>query len=87
MQGISQYGDGSGFTNPGDYMTDAVVRQLTRKNTNYGGPVDDGLDTLKEYKFYDIFPTNISQIDLSFDTSDTIEEFTVEFQVQHWAPL
>jgi hypothetical protein len=34
--------------------------------------------------FYDIFPTNVSQIDLSYDTSDTIEEYTVEFQVQYW---
>ena len=34
--------------------------------------------------FNDIFPTNISQIDLSYDTGDTIEEYTVEFQVQYW---
>ena len=36
---------------------------------------------LRAYKMHDIFPTNVSQIDLSYDTSDTIEEFTVEFQV------
>ena len=29
-----------------------------------------------------IFPTSLSAIDLSYDTGDTIEEFTVEFQVQ-----
>ena len=34
--------------------------------------------------FNDIFPTNISQIDLSYDSADTIEEYTVEFQVQYW---
>ena len=39
---------------------------------------------LRTYKFFDIFPTNVSQIDLSYDTSDTIEEYTVEFQVQYW---
>jgi len=39
---------------------------------------------LRTYKFYDIFPTNVSQIDLSYDTSDTVEEYTVEFQVQWW---
>ena len=38
----------------------------------------------KAYKFYGIFPTNISAIALSYDTGDTIEEFTVEFQVQYW---
>ena len=37
---------------------------------------------LKEYEFVDIFPTNVSQIDVSYDSTDTIEEFTVEFQVQ-----
>jgi hypothetical protein len=39
-----------------------------------------------KYIFEDIFPTNISAIDLSFDTSDAIEEFTVEFQVNYWYP-
>jgi len=40
---------------------------------------------LRSYRFYGVFPTNISQIDLSFETGDTIEEFTVEFQVQWWS--
>ena len=31
---------------------------------------------------HNIFPTNVSQIDVSYDSTDTIEEFTVEFQVQ-----
>jgi hypothetical protein len=35
--------------------------------------------------FFGIFPTNISAIDLSYDSSDTIEEYTVEFQVQYWS--
>ena len=39
-------------------------------------------DRLKEYEFIDIFPTSVSAIDLSYDTGDTIEEYTVEFQVQ-----
>ena len=28
----------------------------------------------------------VSGIDLSYDTGDTIEEFTVDFQVQYWYP-
>jgi tetrahydromethanopterin S-methyltransferase subunit B len=44
----------------------------------------DWLNHSCKYKFYDIFPTNVSAIDLSYDSSDTIEEFTVEFQVQYW---
>ena len=34
-----------------------------------------------------IFPTSLSAIDLSYDTGDTIEEFTVEFQVQSFTPI
>ena len=30
------------------------------------------------------FPTNVAAIDLSYETNDAIEEFTVEFQVQYW---
>ncbi len=37
---------------------------------------------LAKYKFVDIFPTEVSAIDLSYDSSDAIEEFTVTFQVQ-----
>ena len=30
------------------------------------------------------FPTNVSTIDLSYETTDTIQEFTVEMQVHYW---
>jgi hypothetical protein len=86
MQNISQYQDASGATNPSDYMRNAIVKQLGRVAAATGAGVNAGagLRPIAQYKFYDIFPTNISQIDLSYDTSDTIEEFTVEFQVQWW---
>jgi len=88
MQSIGQYADGSGFTNPSDYMCDAFVKQFRRGNSNVGKniPTGSGLEVAATYKFFDIFPTTISAIDLSYDTSDTIEEFTVEFQVQYWTP-
>ena len=34
---------------------------------------------LKEYEFIDIFPVSVGSIDLSYDSTDTIEEYTVEF--------
>jgi len=88
MQKIGQYSDGSGDTEPGSYMRNAIVQQLGRdaSETGLGKFEGKGLKSIAQYKFYDIFPTNISQIDLSYDTSDTIEEFTVEFQVQYWVP-
>jgi len=88
MQRIGQYGDGSGDTNPASYMCDAHVQQFKRRSSSLGKdtPTGAGLQYAASYKFYDIFPTNISAIDLSYDSSDTIEEFTVEFQVQYWTP-
>ena len=88
MQNIGQYSDHSGLTEPNSYMTDAQVVQLGRAlvNRETGTGTGGNANVLAQYKFKDIFPTNISQIDLSYETSDTIEEFTVEFQVQFWYP-
>ena len=36
------------------------------------------------YTFYGVFPTNVSAIDLAYDSNDTVEEFTVELQVSWW---
>jgi hypothetical protein len=99
MNLLSKLDNATGATNPASYMRNASVYQLGRSDKREGtkvvnsvtaqgpgfGATGEGQATvLRSYKFYDIFPTNISQIDLSYDTSDTIEEFTVEFQVQYF---
>jgi len=83
MEGSSKLDNNLGATQPASYMTDATVYQLGRGSTP-SSTTNAGSDNsiLKVYTFKDIFPTNISQIDLSYDSSDTIEEFTVVFQVQ-----
>ena len=73
MNIINKMSDGTGIANPALYQKDATVKQLDR----------DG-SLLRSYKFWDIFPTNLSTIDLSYDTTDTIQEFTVEMQVHYW---
>ena len=82
-QQIANLNDNMGTTDPSAYMTNAKVIQLGRgsekSSQNSGGANNVAL---KEYEFVDIFPTNVSAIDLSYDTGDTIEEYTVEFQVQ-----
>ena len=89
MNGIARLSNNTGSTNPDSYMTDAYVYQLGRgysgdrhstKNSDSAG--DTKVTPLKSYRFIDIFPVAISAIDLSYDSSDTIEEFTVEFAVQ-----
>ena len=73
MNGISRLTNGSGEVDPSMYTADALVKQLDRNG-----------ETLRLYNFVGLFPTNVSEIALSMDTTDTIEEFTVEFQVLYW---
>lgn len=90
MNAISKLDNNTGATNPTSYMTNAFVYQLGRgagtvNSTNNSSSTNGtAITPLRSYKFYDIFPTNVSAIDLSYDSSDAIEEYTVEFQVQYW---
>ena len=83
MNQISKLDNNLGATDPSAYMTNATVFQLGRgsaKNSKDNAGSSNAV--LKEYEFVDIFPTAVSAIDLSYDSSDAIEEFTVDFQVQ-----
>ena len=86
MNQISKLENNLGATQPQSYMTNAKVFQLGR-GSKASSEKNDGEKNvvLREYEFVDIFPTNISAIDLSYESSDTIEEFTVEFQVQSFS--
>jgi hypothetical protein len=72
MNKMNRVSDNTGLTNPADYQSDAFVYQLDRN----GG-------TLRQYHFYDVFPTQVTPIELSYDAQG-IEEFQVELQVQWW---
>ena len=86
MNQISKLENNLGATNPQPYMTNAKVFQLGRgSKTSSEDNTGEKNTVLREYEFVDIFPTNISAIDLSYESSDTIEEFTVEFQVQSFS--
>jgi len=72
---INRLSDNTGLVNPADYQADAYVYQLDR----------DG-STLRSYRFYDTFPTQVGPIELSYDATG-IQEFTVELQVQYWEAI
>ena len=80
---IAKLENNLGATDPNAYMVNAKVFQLGRgsqvASTNNSG---DANVVLKEYEFIDIFPVSVGSIDVSYDSSDTIEEYTVEFAVQ-----
>ena len=83
---IAKLENNLGATDPSAYMVNAKVFQLGRGSTpSSKNNAGDRNAVLREYEFIDIFPTNVSSIDLSYDSSDTIEEFVVDFQVQSFA--
>ena len=97
MQHILRLENNTGTTSPQEYMTNADVIQLGRGNQiestgSTEGSYDDSatgvtVSGLARYQFQDIWPVNVSSIDLSMDNSDQIEEFTVEFAVQSFSRL
>jgi hypothetical protein len=82
---IAKLDNNLGATQPAAYMSNATVYQLGR-GAQINSTTNAGADSsiLAAYNFVDIFPTSVSNIDLSYDSGDTIEEFTVEFQVQSY---
>lgn len=58
------------------YMAPMRVTQLDRRG-----------NAVRSYDFVDVWPSNISAIDLDYGSNDAIEEYTVELQVQYWRPI
>ena len=86
VEHMAKLSNNIGATSPAAYMTNATVYQLGRgKEASSKNNKGDANIVLAQYNFIDIFPTNVSQIDLSYDNGDQIEEFTVEFQVNTWS--
>ena len=75
MNTINRVSDNTGTTNPADYQADAFVFQLDRSG-----------ETLRKYKFYDVFPTQVAPIELSYDAQG-IQEFQGELQVLYWEAI
>jgi hypothetical protein len=49
--------------------------------------LDNEGEILVTYRYHSAYPKNISQIDLSMDTNDSVEEFTVTFGFSYWERL
>lgn len=77
MQGIN--GPNSNERSVGstrEYQTDATVKQMGLNG-----------DTLKQFKFVNIWPSTMGAIDLDWGTNDALEELTVTWQYDHWVAL
>lgn len=73
MNGINQHSANTGLVNPTDYQADLIVEQL-----------DKGGEVTKRYDFRGAFPVNVSEIAVSYDAENAIEEFTVTLEYQYW---
>ena len=76
MNAINSVKENTGITNPLEVTKQMQVWQMDR----------NGAD-LKGYNFVDLWPVNISEIALSFNQNDQLEEFTVELAYAYWEPL
>ena len=83
MNLINKHEDNAGITDPTLYQKDLYVKQLGRAQVGGTVPQTEAkIPVLKQYRFLGTFPTNVSDIALSYESSDTIEEFSVTMEVQ-----
>jgi len=70
--GINDFANNTGLTNPADFQTDLQVEQLDRDDT-----------ILKTYILRNCFPTSIAEIALDMSSTDAIETFGVTWKYTH----
>lgn len=63
-----------GANNQTEYFSIANVTQV----------LPDGNDSAITYELHNIWPSNLAQIDLSYDSQDTVQEYSVTFTYSHW---
>jgi hypothetical protein len=79
---LSKLDNNTGSIDPANYHADMIIYQLGRDiaGTKKSGAAGN-VSTLRSYKLFGTFPTSVSAIDVSYDSTNAIEEFTVELQV------
>lgn len=76
MKRIANHDNARGATRLDQYQTDLTLQQKRRNGSNAA-----------YYFFRDAFPTSLGTIALDWSTTDTVEDYTVEFQYQYWENL
>ena len=89
MNFMNRNDDNAGVITPAAYQKELLVHQLGRGTANPAlnqsiPGTTTRIPIYKSYKFYGAFPTDITPIALSYDSVDTIEEFSVTFEYQWW---
>ena len=78
---MNNFQDNTGETDPTQYLGSAMVYQLDRSNTGAVSAAAVPGPAIYAYKVIGIFPLQISEIQLSWQQNDVLEEFQVTFAV------
>lgn len=70
---ISAFEGNVGVSNPSDYYSDIIVKQLNRAG-----------DVIYTYKLFQCWPTSVGEVTLSYEDNNTVEEFTVTFSMNYF---
>lgn len=81
---LNEHTSGAGYTVSTEYSATLQVDQLARGKSIGTTNTSDPHSIVRSYQFKNAFPTNISQIDLSYDNNNSVAEYTVEFQYDYW---
>jgi hypothetical protein len=81
---LNEHTSGAGYTTSLSYSATLQVDQLFRGSGSSTADTKSPHSVIRSYQFINSFPTNISQIDLSYDNNNSIAEYTVEFQYDYW---
>ena len=73
MNAVNEHERNTGLSAPDDYGVDFLVQQLNKQG-----------EIVKSYSMKDAFPLNIGPIEVSYDQTDSIEEFQVTLDFQYW---
>tara|TARA_B110000881_G_C18585587_1_gene524577 strand:- start:110 stop:634 length:525 start_codon:yes stop_codon:yes gene_type:complete len=71
--GINNHNQNTGLVDPNDYSSDLIVQQLRRDGT-----------VAKTVNIRGAWPSNVSEIEVSTESENTISEFTVDFEYSYW---
>lgn len=73
------------FDSPLSYMSTGLVKQYGKNNSDTAviGSAQDPTP-LRSYQFINVFPSEISPIELNWASENEIEEFTVTLQYDYW---
>lgn len=85
MNLLSKLDNNTGYIDPASYQVDMKVYQLGRDVDGKGTSASTGNSTtLRSATLFGVFPTSVTALDLSYESTDTISEFDVELQVQYF---